>query len=207
MWVQIHGLQTGFKSSSVVERLGGFVGMFIKSNPKNFQHVWREYIRVRVSIDITVPLKRMKKLRRSVDDPGIFMRAQPRRRYNLVGSQWLRDGEESDVAFTGGSNSSTGAVGGAPTYKEQTLRIDGKVDFELNNDNLNMLDELEDGVDSLIVLDTKRRRMVEANVGRTQLDGSNVGRAQVDRFNVVAIDSEMEIESIYDISFTVLSGH
>ncbi|KAF4364346.1 hypothetical protein F8388_018788 [Cannabis sativa] len=59
MWVQIHGLQTGFKSASVVERLGGFVGTFIKSDPKNFQHVWREYMRVRVSIDITVPLKRM----------------------------------------------------------------------------------------------------------------------------------------------------
>ncbi|KAM6590994.1 hypothetical protein CsatA_013599 [Cannabis sativa] len=30
MWVQIHGLQTSFKSASVVERLGGFVGTFIK---------------------------------------------------------------------------------------------------------------------------------------------------------------------------------
>ncbi|KAF4350415.1 hypothetical protein F8388_004663 [Cannabis sativa] len=43
---------------------------------------------------------------------GIFMRAQPRRRYNLVGSQWLRDGEESEVAFVGRSNSSSVALGG-----------------------------------------------------------------------------------------------
>ncbi|KAM6563933.1 hypothetical protein CsatB_023931 [Cannabis sativa] len=201
-------------------------------DPKNFQHVWREYMRVRVSIDITVPLKRRKKLRRSMDDPGcwaefkyeyvptfcficgvighserfcsklfempieeivkpygIFMRAQPQRRYNLVGSQWLRDGEESEVAFVGRSNSSWVALGGrssarptngvvgvdrglgrmartespgkvsAPTNKEQTMGIVGKVDFALNNDTLNMLDELEDGVDSLIVLDTKQRRM------------------------------------------------
>ncbi|KAF4366103.1 hypothetical protein G4B88_025774 [Cannabis sativa] len=211
-------------------------------------HVWREYMRVRISIDITVPLKRRKKLRHSVDDPGFwaefkyeyvptfcficgvighserlcsklfempieeivkpygsFMRAQPRRRYNLVGSQWLRDGEESN--FDGGSGGQSSArpitvvVGedrgigrmarrespdkvSAPINKEQTMGIDGKVGCALNNAQLNMLDEVEDGVDSLIVLDTKRRRMLEANVCRTQLDGSNVGRAQVDRSNV-----------------------
>ncbi|KAF4346741.1 hypothetical protein G4B88_011066 [Cannabis sativa] len=263
MWVQIHGLQTGFKSASVVERLEGFVGTFIKSNPKNFQHVWREYMRLRVSIDITVPLKRRKKLQRSVDDPscwaefkyeyvptfcvicgvighserfcsklfempieeivkpyGSFMRAQPRRRYNLVGSQWLRDGEELYVAFDGRSNSSTVAVGerssarpitvvvgedqgigrmamrespdkvSAPINKEQTMGIGGKVGCALNNAQLNMLDEVEDGVESLIVLDTKQHRMLEANVCRTQLDGSNVGRAQVDRSNVVDVDNK-----------------
>ncbi|KAF4388094.1 hypothetical protein F8388_014777 [Cannabis sativa] len=156
---------------------------------------------------------------------GIFMRAQPRRRYNLVGSQWLRDGEESEGAFVGRSNSSSVALGGrsparptnvvvgedrglgrmarmespgkvsAPTNKEQTMGIVGKVDFTLNNDTLNMLDELEDGVDSPIMLDTKRRRMVEANVGRTQLDGSNVVDDKAASFN----------DSVSDCCMTLLT--
>ncbi|KAF4357430.1 hypothetical protein F8388_011168 [Cannabis sativa] len=98
----------------------------------------------KVTLDITVPLKQCKKLRRTAledgfwvefkyeylptfcficsvighserfcpkhfDTPakmlikpyGAWMRAQPRRRNNLVGSQWLRDGNETDEMFVG----------------------------------------------------------------------------------------------------------
>uniref|UniRef100_A0A803PEU0 CCHC-type domain-containing protein n=1 Tax=Cannabis sativa TaxID=3483 RepID=A0A803PEU0_CANSA len=144
IWVQIHGLQPGFKSDSVVENLGNFIGTYVKANPKNFQNVWRDYMRVRVTLDITVPLKRRRKLCRTAiedgfwvefkyeyiptfcficgiighsekfcptlfDTPaekivkpyGVWMRAQPRRKNNLVGCQWLRDGNETDDMFAG----------------------------------------------------------------------------------------------------------
>uniref|UniRef100_A0A803NTB2 DUF4283 domain-containing protein n=1 Tax=Cannabis sativa TaxID=3483 RepID=A0A803NTB2_CANSA len=64
-WVQIHNLTTGFISERVVRDLGNYVGMFLKSDPNNFIGVWRDYLRVRVKLDITRPLKR-KKLSRGI---------------------------------------------------------------------------------------------------------------------------------------------
>ncbi|XP_060969635.1 uncharacterized protein LOC133036885 [Cannabis sativa] len=227
MWVQIHGLQTGFKSASVVERFGNFVGTFIKSDPKNFQQVWREYMRVHVPIDITVPLKRRKILQRSMDDPsfwaefkyeyvptfcficgvighsekfcsklfevpienivkpyGVWMRAQPWRRNNLIGSQWLRDGNESDMEFVGRSTSTSAAVGGLSSSRPISMEAGG------GDREMSCAARKEDGCDSLIVLDTKRRRMVESQLGQNQVEGSNVGRMNVEGSIVGRINEE-----------------
>uniref|UniRef100_A0A803Q9H0 Zinc knuckle CX2CX4HX4C domain-containing protein n=1 Tax=Cannabis sativa TaxID=3483 RepID=A0A803Q9H0_CANSA len=61
-WVQIHNLTTGFMSERVVRDLGNFVGTFVKSDPNNFIGVWRDYLWVRIKLDITRPLRRKKKL-------------------------------------------------------------------------------------------------------------------------------------------------
>ncbi|XP_060960598.1 uncharacterized protein LOC133031177 [Cannabis sativa] len=62
MWVQLHDLKYGFMSEWVVKHAGNYVGTFIKSDPKNFIGIWRDYLRVRVTIDINKPLKRRMKL-------------------------------------------------------------------------------------------------------------------------------------------------
>lgn len=49
-------------SGRVIKEIINFIGMFVKSNLENFVGVWRKYMRVRVSIDLDVPLKRRMKL-------------------------------------------------------------------------------------------------------------------------------------------------
>lgn len=65
LWVQLHGMHAGFMAQRVVKDVGNYIGKFIESDTNNFVGVWREYLRVRVKIDLTVPLKRRMKLRKS----------------------------------------------------------------------------------------------------------------------------------------------
>lgn len=65
LWVQIHDLQPGFMSEKVNEEIGNQVGKFVSSCPSNFKGLWREYMRIRVTLDINKPLKRRMKIRKS----------------------------------------------------------------------------------------------------------------------------------------------
>ncbi|KAM6570884.1 hypothetical protein CsatA_014964 [Cannabis sativa] len=66
MWVQIHNLQTGNMTLSVVMALGNYIGTFIESDPNNFVGIWRDYLRVRVRINVDKPIKRRMKI--SIDN-------------------------------------------------------------------------------------------------------------------------------------------
>lgn len=50
IWVQLHGMHTGFMSQRVVSDIGNYIGKFIESDPNNFIGVWREFLGVGVSI-------------------------------------------------------------------------------------------------------------------------------------------------------------
>lgn len=65
LWVQIHELRAGFMSENILKEIGNYVGKFIESCPNNFKPGWREYMRVRVAIDLFTPLKRRMKIRKS----------------------------------------------------------------------------------------------------------------------------------------------
>lgn len=65
LWVQIHRLYPGFMSQRVLQDIGNYIGVFSESDPNNFLGVWRDYLRVRVSIPLEKPLKRRMKLKRS----------------------------------------------------------------------------------------------------------------------------------------------
>lgn len=68
IWVQLHGLGTGFMSQRVVTDIGNHIGKFVETDANNFVGVWREHFRVRVSIPLDVPLKRRMKLRKIVTE-------------------------------------------------------------------------------------------------------------------------------------------
>lgn len=68
MWVQIHGLPAGFMSQAVGEHLGNHLGQFLEYDPNNNTGFWRSYMRIKVSIDASSPLKKEKKVRRAGGD-------------------------------------------------------------------------------------------------------------------------------------------
>ncbi|KAF4404207.1 hypothetical protein G4B88_014663 [Cannabis sativa] len=45
MWVQIHDLQSGFKTEQAVQKAGNYIGTFLGSDPNNFHGIWRDYLR------------------------------------------------------------------------------------------------------------------------------------------------------------------
>lgn len=55
-------------SQKVVMDIGNYIGRFVESDANNFIGVWRDYLRVRVSINLNQPLKRKMKLKRSAEN-------------------------------------------------------------------------------------------------------------------------------------------
>lgn len=61
-WVQIHDLPMGLMSEVVGQQLGNFFGEFLQYDAKNNSSIWREYMRIKIRIDVRRPLKRKKKI-------------------------------------------------------------------------------------------------------------------------------------------------
>ncbi|XP_074347410.1 uncharacterized protein LOC141686264 [Apium graveolens] len=68
LWVQIHDLRAGFMSERVIKEVGNYIGVFVESCPRNFEVGWKEYFRVRVTMNLSSPLKRKMKLRKSGEE-------------------------------------------------------------------------------------------------------------------------------------------
>lgn len=68
LWIQIYDLRTGFMTERILKEVGNYIGEYIESCPTNFTGMWREYMRIRVKIDLSQPLKRKMKLRRTGGD-------------------------------------------------------------------------------------------------------------------------------------------
>ncbi|KAJ8774488.1 hypothetical protein K2173_016934 [Erythroxylum novogranatense] len=63
MWVQVHALQTGLMSEGLAKQFGHFIGKFLEYDITQIGHGSRTYMRIRVRIDVRIPLKRRKKLK------------------------------------------------------------------------------------------------------------------------------------------------
>lgn len=68
LWVQVHDLETGFMSEKILKGIGNYVGKFVDGCPNNFNGVWRDYMKIRVSIDLRMPLKRRRKIKMARDE-------------------------------------------------------------------------------------------------------------------------------------------
>ena len=57
-WIQIYNLPIGFQSEKILQIIGNYVGKFVELDENNLIGIWRNYMRIRVSIDVRQPLKR-----------------------------------------------------------------------------------------------------------------------------------------------------
>jgi 14-3-3 protein epsilon len=114
MWVQVHDLPTGLMKERVGIPLANFIGSFVEYDKNNNSSFWRQYMRIRVRIDVRKPLKKdtkvmnkegkwcivkfkYEKLGISMEqDDGVRewsaeIRAETRRQGGKITSLWLRE--------------------------------------------------------------------------------------------------------------------
>jgi hypothetical protein len=58
MWVQIHNLPYGFMCKPIGELIGSYLGNFLEYDEDNNWGPWRKYMRIKVALDVNVPLKK-----------------------------------------------------------------------------------------------------------------------------------------------------
>lgn len=61
-WIQLYDLPSGYMAESVRKQLGNLFGSFVAYDESSNTSIWREYMRVRIKMDVRVPLKRKKKI-------------------------------------------------------------------------------------------------------------------------------------------------
>lgn len=67
LWVQIYDIPQGFLSEAILRSVGSAIGRYVKSDPNTFEGGWKQYIRIRVSLNVEKPLKRRMKINREGD--------------------------------------------------------------------------------------------------------------------------------------------
>lgn len=68
LWIQVYDLKPGFMTERILTEVGNYTGKFVSSCPSNFSGVWRDYFRIRVTIDVSKPLKRRMKVKRAAEN-------------------------------------------------------------------------------------------------------------------------------------------
>ncbi|MCH88338.1 hypothetical protein A2U01_0009222, partial [Trifolium medium] len=63
MWVQIHNLPTGLMKERVGIPMANYIGSFLEYDKNNNSSFWRQYMRLRVKIDVRQPLKKDAKVK------------------------------------------------------------------------------------------------------------------------------------------------
>jgi hypothetical protein len=58
MWVQINNLPMGLMKETVGVKLANYIGSFVEYDKNNGSSFWRQYMRIRVQIDVRKPLKK-----------------------------------------------------------------------------------------------------------------------------------------------------
>ncbi|MCI08776.1 DUF4283 domain protein, partial [Trifolium medium] len=70
-WIQIHNLPAGFMSHKTGKNIGNYIGEFLEYDEKNDSLSWRKYMCVRVLVDVRLPLKRYKKIKKPEGESSI----------------------------------------------------------------------------------------------------------------------------------------
>ncbi|PPR87153.1 hypothetical protein GOBAR_AA33534 [Gossypium barbadense] len=61
-WVQIHNLPNGFMTEGMARQIGDFISRFLEYDTSLVTKGFGQYMRIRVSIDVRLPLKRKKRI-------------------------------------------------------------------------------------------------------------------------------------------------
>ncbi|XP_019186519.1 PREDICTED: uncharacterized protein LOC109181223 [Ipomoea nil] len=61
-WLQVYDIPLGYQTVKVLERIGDFAGVFLRYDERNFERPWTSFYRVRITHDVSVPLKRRMKM-------------------------------------------------------------------------------------------------------------------------------------------------
>ncbi|XP_019193114.1 PREDICTED: uncharacterized protein LOC109187384 [Ipomoea nil] len=56
-WLQVYDIPLGYRTVKVLERIGDFAGLFLRCDERNFERPWTSFYRVRITHDVSVPLK------------------------------------------------------------------------------------------------------------------------------------------------------
>ncbi|CAN0858533.1 hypothetical protein LINGRAHAP2_LOCUS7303, partial [Linum grandiflorum] len=67
----VYNLTPGFFTEAVGRTLGNFVGRFVKYDPIQYYDGHKAVMRIRTELDITLPLKREKRIRRPGEQPRV----------------------------------------------------------------------------------------------------------------------------------------
>jgi 14-3-3 protein epsilon len=62
-WVQVHNLPVGLMAEKVGIKLANYIGSFVEYDKNNKSSFWRQYMRLRVRIDVRRPLKKERKIK------------------------------------------------------------------------------------------------------------------------------------------------
>ncbi|KAJ8755052.1 hypothetical protein K2173_016557 [Erythroxylum novogranatense] len=186
LWVQIHNIPHGFMSERLAVDAGNYIGKHVESDPRNFSTIWKEFLRIRVQVDVRKPLKRKLFVKRSSGEKvcldfkyerlntfcyfcerfayGPWLKAESRRT-TQIGARWLR----SENDFQTGPNDNfpeEPAIFGQnqtlSTTKEQSIMV-------VKNHGTHLPDPTQifdimpyTTTDTITVVDPKRRRLHEA---------------------------------------------
>ncbi|KAH9779367.1 reverse transcriptase domain-containing protein [Citrus sinensis] len=114
-WVQVYNLPLGFQSESILQRIGNYIGSFLESDENNLKGVWRNYMRLRVSLDwfwVDFKYERLNMFcficgllgHTEHNCPSLYdcTKAPPRRGMMNSGERWLRsEPPEMETDFSG----------------------------------------------------------------------------------------------------------
>ena len=63
-WIQVYDIPVGSMSLNVSKQLGNFIGKFVDYDINNNAGLWRNFMRIKVLLDVRQPLKRWKKIQK-----------------------------------------------------------------------------------------------------------------------------------------------
>ncbi|XP_019158886.1 PREDICTED: uncharacterized protein LOC109155714 [Ipomoea nil] len=95
-WVQAHDLPVGYRTEKVLEKVGDFLGLFVELDERNFVRPWTKFYRVKVTVEVSAPLKRqacVSGLKPAQYPFGPSLKARGNAPAKAVGESWLQKGE------------------------------------------------------------------------------------------------------------------
>lgn len=66
--MQVYDFPVGFNSEFILKSIGNYVGKYIQSDQKNFQSIWRQFLRIKVAINVLKPLKSQMRIKKTRGD-------------------------------------------------------------------------------------------------------------------------------------------